>query len=118
MKHIKTKIYGMGHEGRFTYIVVEKSKNFFDWLARLLYRSFKTFDVDSYDFENKKGQWVTRKKQIKNFVDKHESYYLIGRTERVDVFYGRNRVFIAVSASSKSKKKFLDVLDEISEWKK
>ena len=115
---IKTKICGMGHEGRFTFVIVEKNRHFFNWLAHLLYRSFKICDVDTYDFENRKGKWITRKKQIKNFIDKHESYYVIGAKERVDIFYGKDRVLITVNAPLRTKRKFLDIIEELSEWAK
>ena len=112
----KAKICAVGNEGRFNYIILDKNKDFFDWLALLLFESFGVYDVQKYEAADKKGNWVTRKKQIRNFTDKHESY--TSKKARVDVFYGKKKVFIAFNTSLSGRAKFMEVLNKISVWKK
>lgn len=115
LRMIKAKIFGMGNEGKFTYIIVEKNKMFFQWLSKLLYESFEIYDVDTVDYENKKGQWVTKKKRIRDFTDKHETYK---GNARVYIFYGKKKVFITFNNTSLSnRQKFMKILNEISVWK-
>ena len=114
----KIKLCGIGHDGRFTFIIVEKNKYFFNWLAEILYRSFKIDDADTYTYKNKKGKWVTKKKQINQYIDEHEVYYRINEKERVDVFYGKKNIFITLNASIGAKKIFLGILEEYSVWKR
>lgn len=120
----KVKILGTGNfqeknQDSYNYFIVKKNKDFFEWLADLLGEVFKTSEVD-YDYVGK--NYIKRKKNIKNFIDKHENYYgndIEGRNNvRIDVFYGKDKAFIVLNMSLKIRKKFMKKLDEISVWVK
>lgn len=107
----KIRVYGIGNEGTFNYLIVGKDKDFFKWLSKLLYNSFGIYDVSTVDYENKKGKWVTRKKRISDFTDLHETY-----EGNVDVFYGKKKVFIVLNTTFSRRKKFMEELSKISLW--
>lgn len=114
---MKTKIVGMGNEEDINFIIVYKNKYFFEWLAEFM---LKSFGMSNYNVigesECRRGDWIDKKKQIKNFTDRHEIYK--NKNARVDVFYGKRKVFIMINTPLKNKKKFGEVLGKISIWKK
>lgn len=117
----KVRVIGVGNEGRYNYIIVRKNKDFFKWLAELLGSNFGVDDVENYGYEqDKRGRWINRKKNINHFVDKHEGRYegYSGHKDnsRIDVFYGKNDVFIVIDMSLQKRKKFMKKLNEISIW--
>ena len=114
----KQIIYGFGKDGEYSYIIVAKDKNFFNWLSVLLFESFQFRDVSKVEYENSKGTWVAKNKNIRHFTDKHESYYSLNPNVKVDIFYGSQRVFINVIAPNKIREKYFNVLDKYSKWKK
>ena len=113
----KTKIVGIGNRGKYNYLIVNKSKDFFQWLNDFLYKSFGVHDVSYYeDYKNKKGEWVSKKRRINSCKDLHESYNSNG--VQVSVFYGNKKVFISIYCSLAKRKKFIKVISEISNWTK
>ena len=114
----KLKICGMGNEDKFNYLILDKNPSFFDILSSLLYKAFEIGD-DSivYDeYMNKNDDFVRRKKNINNFVDKYERFK--NKQARVEIFYGKRKIFISVYTSLEKRKKFLDLLEDVSIWKK
>lgn len=113
---IKTKICGIGSVGRFNYITVEKNKNFFWWLRVFLEEGFNYSGmVGVDDVETKKG-WIIVNKKIKDYTDTHEIYTV--KNTRIDVFYGKEKIFITINTPVSNRQKFMKVLRKISIWKK
>jgi|TARA_Y100000310_G_C20134621_1_gene557418 hypothetical protein len=112
----KIKIYGAGNEGKFNYVIISRNKDFFSWLSKLLFKSFKIKDAEFYEFVNKKDEWITRKKQLKNFIDRHESY--LPKGSRIDIFYGKEKIFLVLNTSLRERRKFMKNLNELSIWVK
>lgn len=111
----KVKILGIGNEGKFNYIIVRKQENFFEWLGKVMYNSFEAMpDVDKEEYINKNDKFVFKKKDIRKYIDKHESFEAEGA--RIDIFYGKENVFISIIASLKNRKKLMDNLEKYSEF--
>lgn len=124
----KSKIYAAGNEnlkGEFniSYYILEKDEKFFDWLVLLLKDVFeikgaehqaKFWIENEYDeADNIMGEKLIAK-DIKKLIDYHEKYYNKG--ERVDIFYGKERVFVMLRKSREIRKKFASFLLKTKEW--
>ena len=114
----KKRIIAFSKQRDSIYLIVEKDKFFFDWLSTILFKSFKLSDVSKCEYTDKKGNYISKEKNIKDFVDKHESYIGLSDNAPVDNFYGLARAVIIVNASKKSKEKFMGVLEKHTKWKK
>ena len=114
----KIKICGIGNEGKFNYLILEKNLDFFEILSKILYEAFEIHDdsIRYNEYVNKKDKFVRRKKNIKTFIDKYERFQ--NEKARVEVFYGKNKIFMSVYTSIPSRKKFMKILEKISIWKK
>ena len=124
----KPKIYATGNEtlkGEFniSYYIFEKDETFLDWLSRLLVEVFEI-----HDGEQQAKFIVKRKdieeddliedeiyiKEINKMIDLHEEYQ--NKKERVDVFYGKNRIYITLRKSKEIRKKFADFVKKTKDW--
>ncbi len=112
---IKAKILGMGNDGIFNYIIVNKNKSLFKWMSKLFRDSLEIEFYEYDEYKNKKGEWTTRKRRMEEFTDKHESYG--NKKAEIDIFYGKNKIFIMLRTSLEARKKLMKVLDKISSWK-
>jgi hypothetical protein len=113
----KMKILGIGNSHEFNYLIIKKEEGFFEWLNELLVRSFGAISPDIVYYEEiKKGEkMVSVKKDIKKIVDIHE-FYDSDAGVRVDLFFGKNKVFMTFCCSPERRKRFMYVLDGISEF--
>lgn len=122
------KIYATGNEtlkGEFniSYYILEKDGSFLNWLGKLLTEVFEIKDgerqakfiINRKDTEE--ADWVEDEiliKEIDKMMDLHERYENKG--ERVDVFYGKNRVYVTLRKSREIRKKFADFVKKTKEW--
>jgi hypothetical protein len=118
----KLTIYATGNERvtgdyNVSYYIVEKSDLFFDFLGRLLN------EVVGMDDGSKKAHFFIKlidseeeltKKDINKLTDAHEKYESKGN--RVDVFYGKERVFITFRKSREAREKFSEFVKKNAEW--
>jgi hypothetical protein len=125
---MQPKIYATGNEtlkGEFnvSYYIFEKDDSFLDWLGRLLAEVFEIeegdrlakFMINRKDTEGE--DWVEDEifaKEIDKMVDVHEKYENKG--ERVDVFYGKDRVYVTLKKSREIRKKFSDFVKKTKDW--
>lgn len=112
MSKNKKKLLLFSKQGDSIYLIVEKDEFFFDWLGTILFKSFKLHDVGKLEYEDKKGEWVSKEKNIKDFIDKHESYLSLSDNAQIDIFYGLTRTFIIINAPKKTREKFIQVLEK------
>lgn len=124
----KPKIYASGNEtlkGEFnvSYYIFEKDESFLDWLGRLLVEVFEIEDGEwQAKFivekeEDERGVWIEKgvyQKDIHKMIDLHEKYFNKG--ERVDVFYGKNRVYVTLRKSREIRKKFANFVLKTKDW--
>ena len=130
---MKSKIYATGNEtlkGEFnvSYYVFEKDDVFLDWLSKLLIEVFgiqdgeerAKFIIKRKDTEE--GDWMDDEvyvKEISKMIDVHEKYENKGyenKGERVDVFYGKDRVYVTLRKSKEIRKKFVDFVKRTRDW--
>lgn len=112
----KTKILGIANRGEFNYIMVRKNKDFFSWLRKVMYNSFEGVpDLGVKEWTDKEGNLNTQKKKIDKCVDEHESHEC-GDETKIDIFYGKEKVFIIVITSLQKRKKLMNNLDKYSEF--
>jgi hypothetical protein len=119
------KIYATGNErlnGVFniSYYIVEKDDNFLVWLGRLLVEVFEIKDGERRakfifkNIENEDGAIVETEiyaKEIKKMIDIHEQY-----GNRVDLFYGKERVYVTLRQSEEVRKRFVKFVAKTREW--
>ncbi len=122
MKSIeKTEILGIDniHEGNFNYayIIVRKNKNFFNWLCEAMYNSFENMpDIDREEYIDKNDKFISKKKDIDNYIDWHESYE--ANDNRAGIFYGKEKIFINIITNLKFCKILMDNLGKYSKFVK
>ncbi|MBI2583302.1 MAG: hypothetical protein HYW25_01420 [Candidatus Aenigmarchaeota archaeon] len=126
MKIPKATILGAGNADAFNYLIVRKNKHFFPWLKTFFEMAFGyggMVDVKYSDY--KEGEDIdTVEKKVEDFVDRHESYTGATREHihqtgtRIDIFYGKDKVFIVILTNPENRQRFLKVLKKISVWKK
>jgi len=118
----KLKIYATGNErikGDFnvSYYIIEKNKIFLDWLGNLLedVLEIKGGKKDAKfwlnEQENDKGEIIGEvytEKKVSEMNDYHEKYFSKGN--RIDLFYGDKRVFLAFRKDREMREKFAKFL--------
>ena len=128
----KSKIFAEGNLNlppgcNVSYYIVEKDKNFLRWLDKLLVEVLdfnlgeESASVVVKNVEDKDGVIVGREvygNEIDKMIDLHEKYEDRGNSNRVDVFYGKSRVFLTLIKSKYAREKMGKFLLETREWVK
>ena len=125
---MRPKIYATGNEalkGEFniSYYILEKNESFLDWLSEILINILdmingeeraKFFIKGRYTED---GEWIEDEfyiKDINKMIDLHESYK--NNKDRIDIFYGKNRVYVTLRGSNETRKKFVDFIRKTKDW--
>jgi HSP20 family molecular chaperone IbpA len=121
------KIYATGNEtlkGEFniSYYIFEKDSSFLDWLGELLEKVLEIENgknLAKYIVKEKddEGNWVSEEiyaKEIQKMIDLHEKYENKG--ERIDIFYGKNRIYVTFRKSREMRKKFAKFVLKTKDW--
>ena len=110
------KVLGIGNSEEFNYLIVKKEEGFFEWLNDFLCKGFggASPSVKYYE-DTKDGETFNVKKVVKNEIDIHE-YYDTESEVRVDLFYGKDAVFLTFFCSAEKRKVAMKVLEKISEF--
>ena len=113
----KMKVLGMGNEDNFNYLIIKKSEGFFEWFNELLVEAFggAENDVMYCESRDKDGKIINEKRDVNDETDTHE-YYPTNDGIRVDVFYGKEKVFLTFNCSLDKRGKFMKKLEEISDF--
>ena len=124
----KPKIYATGNEtikgeNNISYYIFEKDNSFLDWLAKLLLEVFEIENAEQQvkfiikREEDEEGNYLGDKfylKNIKKMIDLHEKYFNKG--ERIDIFYGKNRVYVTLRKSRNIREKFSEFVLKTKDW--
>jgi hypothetical protein len=124
----KPKIYLTGNEtlkGEYniSHYVFEKDDSFLDWLAQLLVEVFEMPQGEQrakFIFktkEDEEGKWIKDEiyaKEIKKMIDIYEKYS--NNLGQIDVFYGKNRVYMALRKSREIREKFSRFVFKTRDW--
>ena len=105
----KIIMYNIGNQDKFNYYVFEKTQNAFETLAKLFYRIFK---ISTWEIHNEK---TGKKILVKNLTDTHNGFF--GKN-RLDVFYGKKKMYITILCSKKTREKINKELGRITEMPK
>src|SRR3989344_873019 len=125
---VNPKIYATGNENirgdfNISYYIVEKDDNFLDWLEDLLKQVLKIEGrKPSAKFvykskEDSEGNIIGEEiyaKDIKKMIDLHEHYD--NKLDRIDLFYGKDRVYVTFRKSRESRKRFARFMEKTKEW--
>ena len=112
----KACIYEIGNQGKFSYLVIKKEGHLLKWIDKLLYDSFGHLgDIDKEEYLDSKGDLVIKNKTIHSFVDKHETF--INANARIDIYYGKNKVFVTIITTLENRKNLMDNLERMSVFK-
>lgn len=108
---MKGKVLGIGNEGNFNFIIFEKNKNFMDNFTNLMSSSLSAMpDLNTIEKIDENDKLVTQRKKIEEIIDRHESHEAEGA--RLDIFYGKDKVFVIVLTSPKNRKKLMENLEK------
>jgi hypothetical protein len=114
----KVKILGIGNQGKFNYLIFEKNLDFFEFLDSVLWKAFEIQDdsIIRKEYINKKDKFVRQKKNITHFIDKYERFQ--NKKARIEIFYGKKKIFMSVYTSSPNRRKFMKILENNCIWQK
>ena len=124
----KPTIYASGNEtikGEFSisYYIIEKDKKFLDWLGKFLEKILEIKEGDNkakfifkteYDENEKPIKDLLYAKEINKMIDFHEHYE--DKESRIDIFYGKNRIYLTVRTSREKREKTGDFIIETKDW--
>ena len=115
----KIKLYNVGNSGKYCFYTFDKTQKVHKILSEIFHEIFDihwptTKTVD--ETENTKEVPTN----ISKYEDFHETLQLttneFDTKKRIDVFYGKKRMFITIHCSQKLRKQFNEKLKEISEF--
>ncbi len=121
------KIYATGNirlQGDFniSYYILEKDHSFLDWLYKLLNEVLdiknnpKVIIKEPEQKDN--DEWSDQEvyiKEISKMIDIHEKYEN-KKGDRVDLFYGKDRVYLTLRKSEEMREKFAAFVKKTKDW--
>lgn len=112
MKKIKILSIANDSKYNFNYYLFEKKKEIHKVLAPIFYDVFR-LRWPLEDLDKKEKNYV--KINIEKNEDKHENLSLSGMGKaRIDIYYGRKKMYITIHCSPKLRIKFNNKLDEVT----
>lgn len=120
------KIFATGNENlsgdfNISYYIIEKEEKFFDWLDKLLSIALKSEKKESSKYihrniEDDQGSVIGEEVYLKNIskmIDVHEHY---GNTNRIDLYYGKDRVFMTFRKSKEIRREITEFISKTKDW--
>ncbi len=111
----KLKIIGIVQRDEYAILILEKAPFFFEWLKKILEN--EAIDLTTVDYEERisdTDKFVKRKKKLNEYTDKHDE--LESDDLRIDLFFGKRKIFITIHAKPKKKKQVLERIFDNSNW--
>ena len=107
----KFKLYSIGNEGNFSYYVLDKKQEVFNILKKIFLLDFNIdWSLCHCDSEENK------KINIEKYTDIHEGDG--DEKVQIDIFYGKNRMYLTLICPSRFKIKFNEALFKYVEMPK
>lgn len=123
----KIKLHAIGNDEDFNYYLFDKKNEVIVILNKLFKKILKLGLNFSESYEDKKGNLKERERNFEKEKDSHEGISIIGRpmniitrkrlhgkSERIDIFYGDKKIFVAIHCPQKLRLKFNEELEKIS----
>jgi len=112
----KIIMYGIGNQNKFSYYIFEKSQKSFETLAKLFCKLLgSSWDIYT---EEHHGRNTSKKIFVKNLIDKHDTTYTASGKNRLDLFYGKNKMFISIHCPEKKRIEINEALRKITKMPK
>jgi len=113
----KMTILGMGNQDKYSYFIVKKEKGFLEWVSKIYSGTGTSVsdDVFLYEVDTPDGIVTRKKRDIMKLIDIHQAYST-EESGRLDVFYGKNKVFLTLYASLDIRKRFIKHLESYTEF--
>lgn len=103
MKNKKIILHEIGNRDNFNYYVFDKKQWVMEILDKILW---EIFEIELLYIPGKK------KVNIEKFTDDHHNDY--GKKGRLDIFYGKNKMYVTIICPEESRLKFNEELGKIS----
>ena len=108
----KVKIQSFGNEENFYYFTIKKQGYSFAWLTvftDLVKEVSLSLNLIGNRMHDEEDDFQSAK-----MIDKHESYS--ANNSRIDLFYGKDIIYITVSSNTINKGKFLDAMENLADF--
>lgn len=114
MKKNKIVLHAIGNNGNFNYYIFDKKHKVAIELSNLFSKIFDLYWDFHENYVTKSGVYKQKKINIEKYKDEHESLSSSNGLNRIDIFYGSDKMFVAVNCQSKLRLKFNEELFKIS----
>lgn len=114
---MKIKLCGVGNQGKFNHFIIQKKQESFE-LLRMIMKPLEIipYGLDYDEYTNKKGIPKIRKYKINKMIDKYAKFE--SKKARVEIFFGKNKIFVSIFTSFKNREKIMDVIQKNTTWVK
>lgn len=103
----KTILHGLGNQGNYNFYIFDKENEVYFYLTRTFGTLFKLY-FQAYDEKNKEIN-------IKKYSDFHVSTGGYSESKsRIDIFFGKKKMFVTIHCSPKLRIKFNEELFKIA----
>ncbi len=110
----KIILHSIGNEENINYYVFDKKQEVAQEISKIFYKIFNLSINLEEEYDEKKGEFVKRKRKISKYIDYHETLSRVGKNFRIDIFYGSKRMFVVINCSQQLRKEFNESLEEIT----
>ncbi|MBT3397641.1 hypothetical protein HOA55_03370 [archaeon] len=113
MKKKKIMMHSIGNRDKFSYYTFEKTQEAFETLAGLFGKALEAGWELFYD--DCDDNYNSKKIFVKKLIDVHNAYP--GKS-RLDVFYGKDKIFVMIHSTDKVREKINEELGKITKMPK
>ncbi len=110
---MKLKVFGVGNEKDYTFVIFSKDQDFFKSFGDLTKKAFG-HTCYSHEIEKTAEAGKAKFKRVADYTDRHETCTDHGVT--FDLFFGCKRVFVMIHAPKKARDKFMSTLEKSAQW--
>ena len=110
----KIKLISIGNYEEYNDYILEKHESFFDVFGKLFYDVFQISADFHEEYDEEKGDYFIRERNIKNYKDKKEGFIDPKKKVLIDIFYGDKVIFLVVYCSKKLREKFNVELEKVT----
>ena len=112
----KTIIFGIGNHENVNYLIVEKRKDFLEFINRLFASIDNKINMEYYLTDYTKGKIKETKINELKYTDYHESRQ--SSKIKLDIFYGKRRIFLTIQTSESTRSKLMNKLEDLATFTK
>jgi len=109
----KPILHAIGNDKEFNYYIIDKKNYSLQKFSDILCEIFKIEIPFHEEIPDKRRGYIQKKINYENFKDYHLTESSDNGEERIDVFIGKKRVFVALRCDSKSRLNFNEELLKI-----